>query len=104
MTLLGLLLSALFAAVAGLVAGVDATRRGRSWVGPTVGVGAVAFVASVGVAAADTTLLAAYAALTGGQLVVVTPLELLGLTAGATAVVTGLVLSGYGVLARRRPA
>jgi len=105
MNLLYLVLAASFAGLAGLLAAADATRRGRSWLAPAVGVGAVAFVASLGVAAAEGALLSAYAALNGQPTVVVTPLELLGLTAAAIAVTAGAVLSGYGVLDRvRRPA
>jgi len=102
MTLLYLVFAASFAGLAGLLAAVDATRRGRSWFAPAVGVGAVAFVASLGVAAAEGALLSAYAALNGQPTVVVTPLEILGLTAVTIAAAAGTVLSGYGVLARVR--
>ncbi|MDS0259658.1 hypothetical protein NDI56_09665 [Haloarcula sp. S1CR25-12] len=97
-------LTTVFAGLAGLLAGVDASRRGRAWLAPALGVGVVALVASVAVLAADGVLLSAYAALNGQALVVSTPRELLALTAAATAVVAGTVLSGYGLLARRRPA
>ena len=99
-----LTLAALFAGAVGFAAGVDAARRDKPWLGPALGVGIVSFAASLGVVAADGILLSAYATVNGGALVVSTPRELLWLTVGATAAVAVVVLSGYGVLARRRPA
>ncbi|MDS0283382.1 hypothetical protein [Haloarcula onubensis] len=104
MSLVQLTLAALFATIAAGVAAVDASRRGRSWLTPAVAVGAVAFVASLGVVAADALLLSAYATLNGQPLVVSTPRELLGLTVAAVAAVSGAVCSGYGSLVRFRHA
>lgn len=102
MSLLQFALAALFAAIAGGVAALDASHRDRSRLAPAVAVGVVAFVASLGVVVADGLLLSAYAALRGRALAVPTPRELLGLTGAATAVVAGTVLSGYSLLTRLR--
>ena len=102
MALLESLLAVGFAAIAGLLAGVDASRRDASWLAPTLGVGVTAFAATLSVLTADGALLAAYAAVSGQTGVAVTPRELLGLSLVAGAVIAGAVLSGYGVLTRRR--
>ncbi|WP_254272076.1 hypothetical protein [Haloarcula marina] len=91
-----------FAAVAAVVAGVDAARRGRSWLPATVAVGGTTVAASLVALSAESALLSGYATLTGGPVVVASPRELLAVLVGCLLLVALAVLSGYSVVTRYR--
>jgi hypothetical protein len=93
-------LCTLFAAA---IAGRDAATRGRPWARVAVGVGGATAVGCGGVLVASDSLVAAYATVTGGPAVVAAPREVFALVAVVAALVTGLILSGYGALSRFRP-
>ena len=92
-----------FTLLAALVAGRDAAGRGAPWGRVAVAVGGVTLLGCGGVLLGSDSLVAAYAAVAGGPVVVTSPREVFALVSVVAALVTGVVLSGYGALSRSRP-
>ena len=105
MSLALLALACGFAALAAAVVARDAARRGSPWLQAGTAAGCVVlFGCSVLVLYVDP-LATRYALVTGRPGSALSPRELVGLFAGAAAVLTVTVLAAYGALIRtRRPA